>query len=306
MDTSAREPIGRLRAGLYAVGIHLLVMAFLVVSFRLSTMNTTYVVRTNQQVIHAFMVGPLPPRLEPQSLPAPTPPTPTVAPPVNHKPVPVPVKTGPSAAQLAAQQARREAKAREQALAKAQAIARAQAAAHQQALAHAREVKARREALAAAHAEALAKAQAAARARAQAIAKLKAEEVAAQRAAQASLSRQVALAAARARAQAAEQAAARGIVARYKALIEAKVSQAWVRPPSAHGGLKCELSVRVIAGGQVISARIVRSSGNVVFDRSVVAAIYNAAPLPVPHSAAKLADLNPFSFVFTAPKGSMP
>ncbi len=109
----------------------------------------------------------------------------------------------------------------------------------------------------------------------------------------------------RAAARAAAAAQARGIVDRYKALIEARVSAAWVAVPQSRG-LHCTVRVRLIAGGQVVGAHIVQGSGNQVFDRSVIAAIYNAAPLPVPRSAAKLRYLNPLTFIFTAPKGSLP
>jgi len=44
------------------------------------------------------------------------------------------------------------------------------------------------------------------------------------------------------------------------------------------------VSVRLIPGGEVVpnSVRIVQSSGHPAFDQSVVAAVYNASPLPVP------------------------
>ena len=311
MAGRTREAPGRTRAVVYALLVHLAVIAFLVVSFRWSELDTSYVVKTGPHVIHAFMVGPRP-------VPRPTPPIPQprVAPPAPRPAV----RKGPSKTQLARQKALQKARAKAQALARAKAEALAQAKA--QALARAKaQAQAQAQALARAKAEALAKikarAEALARARAEQAARaaarkrLQAQEQAAAARARAKLQREVAQAAARARQRAAARAAAaraaaaaaRGVVSRYKALIEARVSAAWVAVPQSKG-LHCIVRVRLIAGGQVVSARIVQSSGNSVFDRSVIAAIYNAAPLPVPHSATKLQYLNPLTFVFTAPKGS--
>ena len=319
MAGRTREAPGRTRAVVYALLVHLAVIAFLVVSFRWSELDTSYVVKTGPHVIHAFMVGPRP-------VPRPTPPIPQprVAPPAPRPAV----RKGPSKTQLARQKALQKAHAKAQALAraKAEALARAKAEALAQAKAQAlarAKARAQAQALARAKAEALAKikarAKAEARARAEQAARaaarkrLQAQEQAAAARARAKLQREVAQAAARARQRAAARAAAaraaaaaaRGVVSRYKALIEARVSAAWVAVPQSKG-LHCIVRVRLIAGGQVVSARIVQSSGNSVFDRSVIAAIYNAAPLPVPHSATKLQYLNPLTFVFTAPKGSSP
>ena len=290
MAGRTREAPGRTRAVVYALLVHLAVIAFLVVSFRWSELDTSYVVKTGPHVIHAFMVGPRP-------VPRPTPPIPQprVAPPAPRPAV----RKGPSKTQLARQKALQKAHAKAQALAraKAEALAQAKAQAKAQALARAK-----------AQAQALARARAEQAARAAARKRLQAQEQAAAARARAKLQREVAQAAARARQRAAARAAAaaaRGVVSRYKALIEARVSAAWVAVPQSKG-LHCIVRVRLIAGGQVVSARIVQSSGNSVFDRSVIAAIYNAAPLPVPHSATKLQYLNPLTFVFTAPKGSSP
>ena len=291
MAGRTREAPGRTRAVVYALLVHLAVIAFLVVSFRWSELDTSYVVKTGPHVIHAFMVGP-----RPVLRPTPPIPQPRVAPPAPRPAV----RKGPSKTQLARQKALQKAHAKAQALARAKAEALAQAKA--QALARAK-----------AQAQALARARAEQAARAAARKRLQAQEQAAAARARAKLQREVAQAAARARQRAAARAAAaraaaaaaRGVVSRYKALIEARVSAAWVAVPQSKG-LHCIVRVRLIAGGQVVSARIVQSSGNSVFDRSVIAAIYNAAPLPVPHSATKLQYLNPLTFVFTAPKGSSP
>ena len=42
------------------------------------------------------------------------------------------------------------------------------------------------------------------------------------------------------------------------------------------------MSVRVDPQGKVLSAKVIRSSGNQVFDRSAEKAVYRASPLPLP------------------------
>ena len=296
MTEQNREPLGRLGAGVYALLVHLVLIAFLVLSFRWGRTDISYVLRSNPHVIHAFMVGPLPnPRLTEPLPPAPRPIphiTPHPAPTLKPKAVP---RKGPSP------EASAKAQAKALQAAHLKALEQARAEAHLKAEAKAEAMKARAQALALAKARAQAALKKAALARAQ----QQAAEARAALQARAALARQVAAAVARAKAKAAAESAARGIVDRYKALIKAKVSAAWVSVPGAKG-LRCDVAVHVIAGGQVLSVRIVRSSGNAVFDRSVVSAIYNAAPLPVPRSPAKLRYLSRFHFVFRAPKGSSP
>jgi colicin import membrane protein len=63
-----------------------------------------------------------------------------------------------------------------------------------------------------------------------------------------------------------------------------RVRQFWVRPPATGRDLATVVSVRLIPGGEVVpnSVRVVQSSGNTAFDQSVVAAVNQASPLPVP------------------------
>ena len=67
------------------------------------------------------------------------------------------------------------------------------------------------------------------------------------------------------------------------ALIQEKIERNWLRPPGTEG-LKCELNVRLGASGSVLMVRVVKSSGNIAFDRSVEAAVRKADPLPMPRS----------------------
>lgn len=68
----------------------------------------------------------------------------------------------------------------------------------------------------------------------------------------------------------------------YVLYIQEKVQRSWIRPPSSGSDLSCTVEVRLIPSGEVIDAKIVRSSGNAPFDRSVEAAVFKASPLPVP------------------------
>jgi len=71
-------------------------------------------------------------------------------------------------------------------------------------------------------------------------------------------------------------------------LIQQKIERNWLRPPGTEG-LTCELKVRLGSSGSVLLVRVVKSSGNVAFDRSVEAAVRKADPLPMPRSERLLA-----------------
>ena len=47
-------------------------------------------------------------------------------------------------------------------------------------------------------------------------------------------------------------------------------------------GLSCVLQIRMIPGGDVVEARVVKTSGNNIFDRRAETAVNKASPLPVP------------------------
>jgi len=68
----------------------------------------------------------------------------------------------------------------------------------------------------------------------------------------------------------------------YVAAIQQKVSSNWIRPPGAQQGLTALVAVRVTPAGDVLSARVVRGSGDPIFDRSVINAVLKASPLPFP------------------------
>jgi colicin import membrane protein len=70
----------------------------------------------------------------------------------------------------------------------------------------------------------------------------------------------------------------------YSAAISQQIARNWLKPPGISDDLKCEALVIQMPDGNVTSAKITRSSGNAVFDESVIKAIYKAAPLPQPPS----------------------
>jgi colicin import membrane protein len=184
---------------------------------------------------------------------------------------------------LQEQEAKRKIEQQKQAEAKRKAEAEAKAAA---------EAKAKAEADAKAKAaEAKAKAEADAKAKAAAEAKARAE--AERRAAENALQEQLA-------AERAAMDAARNqqVLAQYTAAMRQKVERNWIQPPSSRLGLSCTVRVQLMPGGDVASVQIVQSSGDAAFDRSVEAAVYRAAPLPLPADRGLFESLRVIQFVF--------
>ena len=103
----------------------------------------------------------------------------------------------------------------------------------------------------------------------------------------------------RARAEAARAARGASAADKYKALIRQKVSRNWNRPAGTRAGLKCVVRVRLVPGGEVLQATVVRSSGDTVFDRSVENAVYKAAPLPLPPDADLFDYFREIEFLFS-------
>lgn len=85
-----------------------------------------------------------------------------------------------------------------------------------------------------------------------------------------------------ARARAEQAARAQSERERIEGLIRLKVEQNWVRPVGWTQGMECLVRVRLAPSGEVISATVARPSGNPAFDRSVENALYKASPLPLP------------------------
>ena len=64
--------------------------------------------------------------------------------------------------------------------------------------------------------------------------------------------------------------------------IQAKIYEAWRYPPSARPEMEVIVRINLVPTGEVIQAILEKSSGNQALDRSVLAAVKRAQPLPVP------------------------
>lgn len=92
-------------------------------------------------------------------------------------------------------------------------------------------------------------------------------------------------------------------VDKYRALIKNEVTRKWRLPPGSSNELVCVVGVRLIPSGEVIDVKIIESSGDPNFDRSVEAAIKRAAPLQVPPVESGLfEEFRQFNFKFVPPR----
>jgi colicin import membrane protein len=66
------------------------------------------------------------------------------------------------------------------------------------------------------------------------------------------------------------------------AQIRNKISQAWRYPPSARPDMEVVVRIQLVPTGEVVQVSIITGSGNEALDRSVLAAVNRAQPLPVP------------------------
>ena len=70
--------------------------------------------------------------------------------------------------------------------------------------------------------------------------------------------------------------------AQYARMIQQKVEDKWLRPPTANADLSCEVFVRQTALGDVISVNLQECSNDIAFKNSVERAVWAASPLPAP------------------------
>ena len=102
---------------------------------------------------------------------------------------------------------------------------------------------------------------------------------------------------------AAEQAArddarVQSVLGEYAGYIADKVERNWLQPSGSATGLKCLVNVKLIPGGEVVSVKVVKSSGDSLFDRSAETAVLKASPLPVPTDPAIAKHFRDFNFNF--------
>lgn len=75
---------------------------------------------------------------------------------------------------------------------------------------------------------------------------------------------------------------------RYKTLILRAIGQKWIIPPHVNPQATSVLLVTLNSDGVVEQVSVLKSSGNATLDRSAVAAVFKASPLPVPENPALL------------------
>ena len=74
--------------------------------------------------------------------------------------------------------------------------------------------------------------------------------------------------------------------AEYINLIEARISRAWNRPPSARQGVQCIVHITQIPGGEITHVSVENCNGDDALRQSVETAAYRASPLPAPSDPA--------------------
>ncbi|MDT8364573.1 MAG: cell envelope integrity protein TolA [Nitrosomonas sp.] len=84
-------------------------------------------------------------------------------------------------------------------------------------------------------------------------------------------------------------------IAKYKAMIQAKIRSRIVMPPDLPGNPVAEFRVILLPGGDVLSVDLRRSSGFTVFDDAVERAVYLAKPLPLPPDPTLFREFRDFS-----------
>jgi colicin import membrane protein len=71
-------------------------------------------------------------------------------------------------------------------------------------------------------------------------------------------------------------------LANWQSQIAARITRAWLRPPTARSGIECMLYVTQVPGGEVTQVRIGECNGDQAVRESIEAAVYRASPLPPP------------------------
>ena len=80
--------------------------------------------------------------------------------------------------------------------------------------------------------------------------------------------------------------------------IGAKVRENWNKPLGSMTGLETVISVKVQRTGEVVSVKVVKSSGDHFFDQSAENAVYKASPLPFPDEPRYYEFIKEFNFKF--------
>jgi colicin import membrane protein len=97
--------------------------------------------------------------------------------------------------------------------------------------------------------------------------------------------------------QQAEQAA-KGRLDAYSRLVGDRIKRYIVLPPNIQGNPEAQFEVVQIPGGEILSVRLKRSSGNPAYDAAVERAIHKAQPLPPPPDAARFSEVRELDLKF--------
>ena len=80
--------------------------------------------------------------------------------------------------------------------------------------------------------------------------------------------------------------------------IDGRITTNWTRPISMQSNLSCKVRVKLKRNGGVTSATIAQSSGDALFDKSALNAVYNSSPLPMPNDPDVYKELKAITFTF--------
>lgn len=84
--------------------------------------------------------------------------------------------------------------------------------------------------------------------------------------------------------------------ASYYAMLQARITRSWIKPPSASPGIDCRVEVTQVPGGEIVGARVTQCNGDAAVRQSIENAIYRASPLPDPPDPALFHRVFTFEF----------
>lgn len=90
----------------------------------------------------------------------------------------------------------------------------------------------------------------------------------------------------------------KAVVDKHTLLLKQKVERSWIKPANARPGMLCTVLVRLSPAGDVLDARVTKSSGDPIYDRSVETAVRRAEPFQVPDDPAVFARFRELKFEF--------
>jgi colicin import membrane protein len=71
-------------------------------------------------------------------------------------------------------------------------------------------------------------------------------------------------------------------MATWAQLVTARITRAWIRPPTARPGIDCFIDITQVPGGEVVNVKVGACNGDEAVRQSIQDAAYRASPLPQP------------------------